>query len=107
MTAIQVEEALPDSDPLTEPPRETALPDTTESEWWAAYKQDDGIIDPVAIDMAVQGKRRIRLTRRECAQAVARLEASGMSPGEISGHLGVPLATISEIMQAAAVSAAA
>jgi hypothetical protein len=68
MTAIQVEEALPDSDPLTALPApglRTGDADTTEAaadrlqvaeaetEPWVAYKQDDGIVDPVAVAMAV------------------------------------------------------
>lgn len=83
----QVAEA--DSDPLTARPR-----------------REDGIVDPVAVAMAVRGTRKIWLTQRECRVAVVQLVASGMSPGEISDHLGVPLAVVSEQI-AAVVSAAA
>jgi hypothetical protein len=42
---------------------------------------DDKIIDPVAVAMAVQGIRKIRLTPRERAEAVRQLVARGAGPG--------------------------
>jgi hypothetical protein len=52
---------------------QTAESETTETEWWATYKRDDGIIDPVAVSMAVRGTRKIRLTPREHAAAMRQM----------------------------------
>lgn len=50
---------------------------------------NDGIIDQVAIDIAVQGARPVRLSRVEKDIAIARLLKSGMPMSEVSEHLGI------------------
>jgi len=59
------------------------------------FLPEDRIIDPVAVSMVAQGRRPIRLTRRELAEAVGQL--SGMSAPNIAAQLKVPVNEITEI----------
>ncbi len=54
---------------------------------------DDGIIDPVAVEIAASGARRVALTRTERQLAAARILASGGTPYVISERLRVSGAT--------------
>ena len=50
---------------------------------------EDKIIDPLAVQTAIEGKRKIRLTRREQDQAVRLMLARGDSPECITARLGL------------------
>ena len=51
--------------------------------------RDDGIIDEVAIEIAVAGTRLVRLTRPEQRIAAARILARGGSIDDVQRNLGV------------------
>ncbi len=48
---------------------------------------DDGIIDPVAVEIAVTGKRPVRLTTAERRAAAARILAGGGTPWLLARRL--------------------
>jgi hypothetical protein len=48
---------------------------------------DDGIIDPVAVEIAARGARRVRLTAAERRLAAALILARGGSPNDIARRL--------------------
>jgi hypothetical protein len=48
---------------------------------------DDGIIDPIAVEIAATGQRPVRLTAAERREAAARILAEGGSPWLISRRL--------------------
>jgi hypothetical protein len=50
---------------------------------------DDGIIDPVAVEIAVRGARPVALTQAERLHAAARILARGGTPYLISARLHV------------------
>lgn len=50
---------------------------------------DDGFIDPVAVELAVSGKRAVRMTRPERLEAARRLRRTGFTFAEIAVHLGI------------------
>jgi DNA-binding CsgD family transcriptional regulator len=50
---------------------------------------DDGIIDPIAVQIAARGVRTVALTRREQQLAAARILARGGTPDLISKRLHV------------------
>lgn len=50
---------------------------------------EDGIIDMIAVDIAVNGTRLVRLTQRERELAAARIIAGGGTPTTIRRHLGL------------------
>jgi hypothetical protein len=50
---------------------------------------DDGIIDPIAIEIAASGARRVALTRTERQLTAARILDSGGTPHVISRRLHV------------------
>jgi hypothetical protein len=50
---------------------------------------DDGIIDPIAVDIAARGTRTVALTRAERQLAAARILAQGGTPDLISKRLHV------------------
>jgi hypothetical protein len=64
----------------------------------AFLRRDDGIIDHVAVDMAVKAIRKIRLTPRERAEAVRQLLARGDRIGVIADRLQVPEAEVRGIL---------
>jgi Homeodomain-like domain len=59
---------------------------------------EDGIIDPVAVHIAVHGIRKIAMTHRERVEAVRQMLQRGDSIREICDHLHVPPATAREIL---------
>ena len=50
---------------------------------------EDGIIDPVAVEIAAAGERRVRLTKKERQLAAASILARGGTPYLISSRLHV------------------
>ena len=50
---------------------------------------DDGIIDPVAVEIAARGTRRVRLTARERRAAAALIVARGGTANDIARRLGM------------------
>ena len=50
---------------------------------------DDGIIDPIAVDIAARGNRTVALTRTERQLAAAAILARGGTPYQISKRLHV------------------
>jgi hypothetical protein len=54
---------------------------------------DDGIIDPVAVEIAARGMRTVALTRPERRLAAARILARGGTPYHIAARLHVSGAT--------------
>ena len=50
---------------------------------------DDGIIDPIAVELAARGKRRVALTRVERQLAAAAILARGGTPYLVSKRLHV------------------
>jgi hypothetical protein len=59
---------------------------------------EDGIIDPVAVHIAVHGIRKIAMTHRERVEAVRQMLLRGDSIREMCDHLHVPPATAREIL---------
>ena len=54
---------------------------------------DDGIIDPLAVEIAAAGTRPIALTSAERQLAAARILASGGTPYQVSARLHISGAT--------------
>lgn len=54
---------------------------------------DDGIIDPVAVEIAAAGTRPVALTPAERHLAAARILASGGTPHQVSARLHISGAT--------------
>jgi hypothetical protein len=54
---------------------------------------DDGIIDPIAVEIAARGARSVTLTRAERQLAAARILARGGTPYVISKRLHVSRTT--------------
>lgn len=52
--------------------------------------REDKIVDPLAIQLAIEGKRKIRLTSREQAHAVRLMLDRGDTVNEIAARLGIP-----------------
>lgn len=50
---------------------------------------DDGIIDPVAVDLAVSGQRAVRMTRPERLEALQRLLSLSLTCAEIGARLSL------------------
>ena len=50
---------------------------------------EDGIIDPVAVEIAARGTRRVRLTARERRAAAALIVARGGTENDIAHRLGM------------------
>ena len=59
---------------------------------------EDGIVDPVAVYIAVHGIRKIAMTHRERLEAVRQMLLHGDSIRDICDHLHVPPATAREIL---------
>lgn len=57
---------------------------------------NDGIIDWVAVDLAVQGVRPVRLTRVEKDIAIAKMLKTGRSPTAVADSLGVSHTSIND-----------
>jgi hypothetical protein len=66
---------MPDSTPVSE---------TTGKKW---IIPDDGIIDPIAVEIAASGQRPVRLTLPERRAAAARILASGGTAWTVAKHL--------------------
>ena len=66
---------------------------TTSSAWRRFVLADDGIIDPIAIEIAARGLRPVALTRAERQLAAARILARGGNPNLVSKRLHVSGAT--------------
>ena len=66
------------------------MPDSTPARETARRKwviPDDGIIDPVAVEIAAAGRRSVRLTLPERRAAAARILAAGGTAWTIARHL--------------------
>jgi hypothetical protein len=66
---------MPDSTPAAETPRRR----------WVI--PDDGIIDPIAVEIAASGERIVRLTRAERRAVTARILAEGGTAATIATRL--------------------
>jgi hypothetical protein len=65
-------------------PDGTPARETTRRKW---VIPDDGIIDPVAVEIATAGRRPVRLTLPERRAAAARILAGGGTAWTIARHL--------------------
>jgi hypothetical protein len=65
-------------------PDSTPAPETARRKW---VIPDDGIIDPVAVEIAAAGRRRVRLTLPERRAAAARILAAGGTAWTIARYL--------------------
>lgn len=61
---------------------------------------DDGLIDEVAVSIAVSGARRVRLTEAERLEAAARMIRRGADVAELAAHLGTNPATAGRLVRA-------
>lgn len=61
---------------------------------------DDGIVDEVAIGLAVSGARRVRLTEAERAIAAERMIRGGADLAELAAHLGTSTAAAGRLIRA-------
>jgi hypothetical protein len=66
---------------------------TTPSAWRRFVLADDGIIDPIAIEIAARGLRPVALTHAERQLAAARILAHGGNPNLICQRLHVSWTT--------------
>jgi hypothetical protein len=62
----------------------TPAPRTANSKW---VIPDDGIIDPIAVEIAASGQRMVRLTRAERRAAAARILARGGTAWTVASRL--------------------
>jgi hypothetical protein len=68
-------------------PDSTPAPETTDEKW---VIPDDGIIDPIAVEIAASGQRPVRLTLAERRAAAACILAKGGTAWTIARHLRMP-----------------
>jgi hypothetical protein len=61
---------------------------------------DDGIIDEVAVSIAVSGTRRVRLTEAERDLAAERMIRGGADLAELAQHLGTSTAAAGRLIRA-------
>ena len=59
---------------------------------------DDGIIDPLAVQIAASGQRRVRLTRAERRLAAALILARGGSIYRVAQRLGIGWSTANALV---------
>lgn len=62
---------------------------------------DDGFIDPVAVELAVSGKRAVRMTHAERIEAVRRLMGGSLTFTEIGERIGVSMSHAKRLSVAA------
>lgn len=60
---------------------------------------EDGIVDEVAVDIAVRGQRIVRLTSRERRLVAEQMIADGAEMETIAEHLGVCRQTVWRLMK--------
>ncbi|XVQ08106.1 hypothetical protein ACQP1W_36890 [Spirillospora sp. CA-255316] len=81
-------QTTPPSAPGSGPGGSTGRGPAESSEW---VLPEDGIVDPIAVEIAAAGSRRVALTPAERLLAAARILAAGHPQAEISRRLHVPL----------------